>query len=171
MPRFVALLRGFSPLNAKMHDLKRCFEASGCTNVRTILSSGNVVFDASDSTESELERKAEKAMQEVFGKSFYTIVGSASYLQELLKTDPYKIHGIPSEAKRVVTFMREPQNPKVTLPLAQDQASVFCVLGREVFTAYVATEKGPVFMKLIGQAFGKEVTTRTWQTIERCAKA
>jgi uncharacterized protein (DUF1697 family) len=92
-------------------------------------------------------------------------------LQELLKTDPYTNYGIPSHAKYVVTFMREPQNPKVPLLLAQDQASVFCVLDREVFTAYVATEKGPVFMKLIEQAFGKAVTTRTWATIEKCSKA
>jgi hypothetical protein len=67
--------------------------------------------------------------------------------------------------------MREPQNPKVPLLLAKDQASVFCVLDREVFTAYVATEKGPVFMKLIEQAVGKAVTTRTWATIEKCSKA
>ncbi len=55
--------------------------------------------------------------------------------------------------------------------MAQDQASVFCVLGREAFTAYVATDKGPVFMKLIEQVFGKAVITRTWETIVKCSKA
>ena len=37
MPRFVAFLRGVSPLNAKMPELKLCFERAGFTNVRTIL--------------------------------------------------------------------------------------------------------------------------------------
>jgi uncharacterized protein (DUF1697 family) len=171
MPRFVAFLRGVSPLNAKMPDLKRCFEVSGFTNVRTILSSGNVVFDAPDSTASALERQAEQAMQLGLGKSFYTIVRSASYLQDLLISDPYIKYGIPVEAKRVVTFMREPQSSRIALPLAQDQASVFCLHGREAFTAYVATDKGPVFMKLIEQAFGKAVTTRTWETVAKCSKA
>jgi len=49
MPRFVAFLRGVSPLNARMPELKSSFEAAGFRNVRTVLSSGNVVFDASSS--------------------------------------------------------------------------------------------------------------------------
>ena len=44
MPRHVALLRGVSPVDAKMPELKRRFEAAGFSNVRTILSSGNVAF-------------------------------------------------------------------------------------------------------------------------------
>ena len=46
MPRYVALLRGISPMNAKMPELKRCFEDAGFGNVKTLLSSGNVVFDS-----------------------------------------------------------------------------------------------------------------------------
>ena len=46
MPRYVALLRGVSPMNAKMPELKRCFEDAGFGNVRTLLSSGNVAFDS-----------------------------------------------------------------------------------------------------------------------------
>jgi uncharacterized protein (DUF1697 family) len=44
MPRYVAFLRGVSPMNASMPALKRCFEATGFTDVRTLLSSGNVAF-------------------------------------------------------------------------------------------------------------------------------
>ena len=46
MPRFVAFLRGVSPMNLKMTDLKQCLEAAGFTEVKTILSSGNVAFNA-----------------------------------------------------------------------------------------------------------------------------
>jgi hypothetical protein len=42
--------------------------------------------------------------------------------------------------------------------------------GREVFTVYVPSAKGPVFMRLIESAFGKDVTTRTWQTVTRLAR-
>jgi uncharacterized protein (DUF1697 family) len=59
MPRYVAFLRGVSPVNAKMTDLKRCFEEAGFTHVRTVLSSGNVVFDSRSSSEAVLERRAE----------------------------------------------------------------------------------------------------------------
>jgi uncharacterized protein (DUF1697 family) len=46
MPRYLAFLRGVSPMNAKMPELKRCFEAAGFTDVKTVLANGNVAFDA-----------------------------------------------------------------------------------------------------------------------------
>ncbi len=42
MKRYAAFLRGVSPMNAKMPELKRAFEAAGFQAVRTLLSSGNV---------------------------------------------------------------------------------------------------------------------------------
>ena len=167
MTRYVALLRGVSPLNAKMPEPKACFEYAGFTNVRTVLSSGNVVFDSEQTSQSELEATAEKAMQTLLGRAFYTIVRGVTELESLLASDPYAEHGIPSDAKRVVSFFREVPIPKVNLPLAQDLASVFLVKGREAFTAYRPVEKGPVFMILIERAFGK-VTTRTLDTVAKC---
>ena len=41
---------------------------------------------------------------------------------------------------------------------------------REVFTAYVRTPKGPVFMSLMEKTFGEDVTTRTWDTIKKVAR-
>jgi len=42
--------------------------------------------------------------------------------------------------------------------------------GNTAFSAYVRTPKGPVFMTLIEKAFGKEQTTRTWETVEKAAR-
>ena len=47
-----------------MPELKRCFEDAGFRDVRTLLSSGNVVFDARQASEAALERGAEAAMAE-----------------------------------------------------------------------------------------------------------
>lgn len=172
MPRFVAFLRGVSPMNASMPELKRCFEDAGFTNVRTLLSSGNVAFDVRGrASEAAIEQKAEKAMHKAWGRSFYTIVRPCEYLQQMLATDPFGAHGVPPNAKRVVSFLREARQPKVELPLAQDQAAVLCLLGREAFSAYLPSDKGPVFMKLIDNAFGADVTTRTWETVAKCAAA
>ncbi len=171
MPRYVALLRGVSPLNAKMPELKASFESAGFSNVRTVLSSGNVVFDSDQTNHAVIEAMAEAAMKSLLGRAFYTIVRSIPELKALLEADPYSCHGIPADAKRVVSFFRQTPNPKVLLPLAQDLASVFLVQGREAFTAYRPIEKGPVFMILIEKAFGKNVTTRTLDTVTKCANA
>ena len=121
--------------------------------------------------ECEIERRAEEAMSAQLGRSFHTIVRASNDLRTLLDTNPYAAHGIPSNAKRVITFMRAPCEPRVGLPLAKDLASVFLLTEREAFTAYLSTDKGPVFMALIERAFGKEVTTRTVETVAKCAAA
>src|SRR5512141_3047759 len=120
MPRYVAFLRGVMPTNAKMPELKRRFEAAGFAEVRTVLSSGNVVFDARSAPEASLERKAEAAMRGQLGRSFFTIVRPAITLGQLLETNPYAAFSIPPKAKRIVSFLREPRPPKLALPLRSD---------------------------------------------------
>ena len=71
----------------------------------------------------------------------------------------------------MISFLREPINARVALPIELDGARVLSVVGREVFTAYLPSEKGPVFMKLIEKAFGVNVTTRTWETVRKCVAA
>jgi uncharacterized protein (DUF1697 family) len=171
VPRYVAFLRGVSPMNAKMPELKRCFEGAGFTDVKTVLSSGNVVFRARTASEVTLERKAEAVMAKQLGRSFYTIVRPVSALRELLEADPYAAFPLPTNAKRVVTFLREPHKAKLSLPLEVEGARVLATNGREIFTAYVPNPRGPVFMTLIEKTFGTNLTTRTWETIKKCAAA
>ena len=171
MARYVAFLRGVSPLNAKMPDLARAFSAAGFGNVRTVLSSGNVIFDARAASEASLERRSQASMQDALGRSFYTIVRPVEVLRSLLEADPYAAFALTPADKRVVSFLRAPRAARVALPIAADGARVLGVVGREVFSAYVPNAKGPVFMKLIEKAFGSDITTRTWETVKKCVAA
>jgi uncharacterized protein (DUF1697 family) len=170
MPRYVALLRGVMPMNAKMPALKDAFERVGFTDVKTVLGSGNVVFSARAASEASLERRAEAAMNERLGRSFPTIVRAVEDLQAIVAADPYAAFPLPPGAKRVVTFLRAKPKTRLTLPIELDGAHILRVKGREVFSAYVATPKGPVFMTLIEKTLGKEVTTRTWETVMKLAR-
>jgi uncharacterized protein (DUF1697 family) len=158
-------------MNAKMPELKRCFEAAGFTDVRTLLSSGNVVFSARPASEATLERKAEAAMAKRLGKAFYTIVRSTDALSAMLKADPFSRFRLPGDAKRVVTFVREPHPAKLKLPIELHGARILAMKRGDIFTAYVPSPRGPVFMTLIDKTFGKTVTTRTWETVRKCAAA
>ncbi|MBC5763898.1 DUF1697 domain-containing protein [Ramlibacter albus] len=171
MPRYVAFLRGVSPMNAKMPQLKAAFESAGFTHVKTVLSSGNVVFDSRKSTDTALEKKAEAAMTKELGKSFYTIVRSVEHLESLIAADPYAKHKFPKDAKRVVSFVREAPATKPKLPIEFEEARILEMKDRDIFTAYVPQQNNPAFMNLIEKTFGKEVTTRTWDTVQKCAKA
>ena len=171
MPRYVAFLRGVSPTNAKMPELKRTIERAGFDDVRTVLSSGNVVFTSRAMAEPRLEQKLEAAMAEGLGHAFYTIVRRVDELSGMLAADPYAAFELMLGAKRVVTFMRTPHTARIDLPVEFDGARILAVGEREVFSAYVPSPRGPVFMALIEKTFGKNVTTRTWDTIRKCAAA
>ena len=171
MPRYAAFLRGVSPMNAKMPELKRCFEQAGFGNVKTVLASGNVVFDSRAGSELALARRIEAAMDKHLDRNFYTIVRSVDVLRELIESDPYKAYRLSADAKRIVTFLRQPRKPVPTLPAEVEGARILAVDGSEIFTAYVPQPGNPAFMRLIEKTFGAEITTRTWDTVKKCAAA
>jgi uncharacterized protein (DUF1697 family) len=167
---YAAFLRGVTPMNVKMTDLKTCFESAGFAEVRTVLASGNVVFTSAD-PQSALELKIEAAMAQHLDRTFTTFVRPISQLRALLTSNPYDGYKIPPGSKRVVTLLRKKPSAKLTLPAAVDGARIVCVRGREAFSAYVPGPKGPVFMRLIESTFGDAVTTRTWDTLEKVVRA
>lgn len=157
-------------MNAKMPELKRCFEAAGFADVKTVLGSGNVVFSAASASEASLATRAESAMQAELGHSFSTIVRSMAALQTMLAEDPFKSFRLAADAKRVVTFLKRTPTAKLATPLTLESARILRVTGSEAFSAYVPSPRGPVFMTLIEKTFGKDVTTRTWDTVKKVAK-
>lgn len=173
MTRYVALLRGVSPMNAKMADLRACFEDQlGFTNVKTVLSSGNVIFDSSARSDKALAKTIESALETHLPRGFPVIVRKAAYLQQLLKADPFAAFEIDATAKRVVTFLGEAhKTDNLSLPMERDGVRILALQGDEVLTAYVPNDSGPVFMVLLEKTFGKNVTTRTWDTVRKCAVA
>lgn len=171
MPRYAAFLRGVSPMNASMTELRRTFEAAGFAAVKTVLSSGNVVFDARKASPASLERRAEAAMTREMGRRFLTIVRPVEELRALIAGDPFQAFRLEAGSKRVVTFLRRPTDPGLELPVELDGARILCMRGLEVFSAYIRNPRGPVFMALIEKTFGGAVTTRTWDTVGKVTRA
>jgi uncharacterized protein (DUF1697 family) len=161
-------------MNAKMPELKRCFEQAGFLDVVTVLSSGNVVFSAvGAASDAALQDKVEAAMQKRLDRGFLTVVRSVDKLRRIIDADPYQEFPAASGAKRVVTFLRArpggKSKTKLSLPIEVDGARILCVRGGEIFTDYVPSPRGAVFMTLIEKTFGKAITTRTWETIKKVA--
>lgn len=171
MPRYIAFLRGVSPMNCRMPELKRAFEAAGFSEVTTLLSSGNVVFNARSAGLQVLARRAEKAMQAELGRSFDVYLRGQAEMQRLIESAPHAEFGLPAEAKLVVTFLRAPPAKRPALPVERDGASILGIAGAEVFSAYLPSANGPVFMTLLERTFSKQITTRTLETVRKCAAA
>lgn len=157
-------------MNAKMPELKKAFESAGFEDVVTVASSGNVVFNAAASSEVKLEKAAEAAIKKKLGASFGTFVRSLEDLHDMLESEPHSSFEIAANAKRIVTFLREPPETKPKLPVELDGARILSLRGSEVFSAYVPGPRGPVFMTLLERTFGKDITTRTWDAVGKIAK-
>jgi len=160
-------------MNCKMPELKRCLEEAGLKDVKTLLSSGNAVFSTARSASvATLQKRVEKAMQDGAGYGFMTVVRPVAHLRQLLDADPFARFRLPAGSKRVITFLREPEAvEEVELPVAFHDARILDRVGGEVLCTYVPNEKGPLFMQLLEKTFGKAITTRTWDTVARCAQA
>ena len=158
-------------MNAKMPQVKAAFEAAGFTDVKTVLASGNAVFTARSAPLSSLQSKAETAMRNRLGREFMTIVRPIDALREVLESDPWAMFKLTAKHKRVVTFVRGEPRGKLALPIELGGARILSMKGGEVFTAYLRSDEGPVFMRLIEKTFGKDVTTRTWETVGKVVRA
>jgi uncharacterized protein (DUF1697 family) len=158
------------PTNAKMTQLKAAFELAGFTDVKTLLASGNVVFSAPVTPTAALQRKAETAMHELIGQAFLTIVRPVNGLRKLLASDPYKNFRLVPGSKRIITFLRERPSKTLKLPIELEGARILVMQGSAIFSDYTPNPKGPIFMTIIEKTFGKEVTTRTWDTVAKAAR-
>lgn len=168
MTRYIAFLRGInSGLNptTKMDVLKKAFEALGFENVKTVIASGNVIFDTEDADESDLEQKIEKALPTAIGFESATIVYKLRDLQRLAKLDAFKGIKVTPTIRLFVTFLKKP--PKRNQKLSGNGFEIIKKSGRALFSVLDLSGTTPELMKLLDKEFGKTNTTRSWKTIER----
>ena len=158
-------------MNLRMADLRESLERAGFDDVRTLLSSGNAVFNASLRSDDAVARAVEAALAKHPGRAFPAIVRRIDDLDDMLRADPWSKFRLVPKAKRIVTFLRDAHGGTLRLPIEKDDAHILAMSQREVFSAYVPGPRGPVFMALIEKTFGRNVTTRTWDTVKKVVAA
>ncbi len=95
MVRCVALLRGVNVggISIKSADLAELFRALGFENVRTVLASGNVVFDADVTTDAPdaaaLKLRIETALTERFGYDAWIVLEPLGRVQSVIEQFPF----------------------------------------------------------------------------------
>ena len=174
MTKYVALLRGIGPTNPNMKSdrLKALFEELGFSNVQTVITSGNVIFESQRSNASTMAKSIEEALPEKLGFTSTAIIRSRDQLQKLVDQDPYK--GLVHDQKTylLVTFFDKTRDIKIKLPYTPD-GKPYVLLGRidDAVAVYgsvdLTTGKTPDYMVWLERQFGKDITSRTFKTIQR----
>jgi uncharacterized protein (DUF1697 family) len=167
--RHVLLLRGVNVGGNKrvpMGDLKSMLTGLGYRNARTLLNSGNAVFDVPrPASATGLAVTIEKAIEKTFGFTSRSFVLSAADLDAVVSenslaavTDnPSRLmvayFASPADKEKVVPLARQAWDPE-GLVVGSKAAYVWCprsVIDSEVFEA-------------VGRALRTNVTTRNWAT-------
>jgi len=175
MQRYVALLRGINVGGNKkvpMAELKKILEKIGLKNVKTLLASGNVVFEADSNKIDELHASISSAIEKAFKFPVPVLLRSFPDIQKLIYLDPFKKITVTPQTRLYVTFFSEKVKDKASSNYVSADNS-FKILSKtksEVFSVLDLSVTGtPEAMGALEKEFGKEVTTRNWNTILKIA--
>jgi uncharacterized protein (DUF1697 family) len=166
MPHFAAFLRAINVGGTaviKMDELRRQFEGVGFTNVKTLIASGNVVFD------SNLSKAAVTKLIATIG--FTAFVRTHAEVQRIAELVPFADMGAEGNVLYVAFLEKKPgaEAEKKLLALA-NPIDAFHVRGTE---AYWLRRRNMGESKLaanfLEKALGQKATLRNVNTIRRIA--
>ncbi len=169
MTRFAAFLRGVNlgKRTVKSAELKSAFEAIGFGNVKTLLASGNVLFDATAAR--GLQQSIETGLRTQFGFDVGTVLRSVDELSAAVEADPFGGRAENADMKLYVMLLAEPLPDDLKLKGLAGDYDIALVTPREVYV--IAHRKpdgtyGAGLLTLEKQIpKGRLVTTRNWNTI------
>lgn len=174
MPKYVAMIRGVGPENPNMKGAKLvlAFEEMGFANVRSFLTSGNVLFESAITDTAKLEAIAEEALPRLLDFSRDVFIRSEADLQAIVDAQPFGDlkHENAGKTYLTVTFFKKPPKLGFKLPY-QPEGKSFTLLtevnGALCCKVDLSVGKTPDLMGWLERQFGKQLTTRTWNTIQR----
>ncbi|WP_440947356.1 DUF1697 domain-containing protein [Methanosarcina sp. T3] len=174
MTEYVAFLRGVNSGKnpaVKMEVLRKAFEAPGFKNIRTILASGNVLFETDYTDENILEQKIEKMLQETIGFNSDVIVRTIDDLHKLALLNPFKTTEVTQHTRSCVTFVKGRPETSLRFPARGKGYTILGIFNGVVCSVVDLSEvKTPSLMQILDKEFGKGITTRNWNTVERILK-
>jgi len=174
----VAFLRGINVGGnrlIKMTELRRAFEALGLLKVQTLIASGNVAFAAPGMELEMLTHKIQDKLKKAFGHDIPVILRTADQLRKMAASSPFKKVQVTPETRVYVTFLAKSTKARLKIPY-ESQEMDFRILkttNTEVFSVVDASKGSGTLesMAFIEKEFGKNVTTRNWNTINRMLEA
>ncbi|MEV6767913.1 DUF1697 domain-containing protein [Nocardia sp. NPDC051030] len=177
MHSYAAFLRGIMPANPNMRNekLRAVFEGLGFDKVSPLLSSGNVVFSTAESDTAALESQIQEALNAELGIPGGTLVRSREQLQALVDSDPFPGLTHCRETYLIVTFTKK-HLAKLIEPPADTIGSTVKVVGYDKKAGALLSiidnsdPSTTAFMGWIEKAYGKDVTTRTFLTVQKALK-
>ena len=173
MTEFAAFLRGVNlgKRTVRSADLLAAFADMGFGSAKTLLASGNVLFETDDAP--DLAARIEQGLEQRFGFDIGTVLRSRGQLREMVASDPFRGKTEHADLKLYVTLLATPDAGLLALPCGvPGDFEVVRVTASEIFHEAYRQPSGRygAGATLIGKPFKNVLwTNRNWNTIVKAA--
>jgi uncharacterized protein (DUF1697 family) len=154
-----------------MADLRKLAEGLGLTNVRTLLQSGNLVFDAGAKKASALEGALEAALNKHRIETDF-LVRRADELDAVIAANPFPEEANSDPGHLLVMFLKDAPGAKaiVALQAAVKGREIIRHKGRELYIVYPdGIGRSKLTNKFIESRLDTRGTSRNWNTVTKLA--
>jgi uncharacterized protein (DUF1697 family) len=155
-----------------MADVQEAFARAGGANVRTLIASGNVLFDLPASRSvSELDRRVRTRLAPLLATDPVLIYRSAEYLRRLVARDPFGAMANDRALKLYVMFAlaKTRCRPRFPLALPKEGLEAIGMAGADVLIVSRRKPSGwygfPTLW--IEKELGITTTARSWSTVQK----
>jgi uncharacterized protein (DUF1697 family) len=172
MKKYVALLRGINVGGNKripMKELKKCLEEIGLINVKTLLTSGNVIFECDEKALQNISSKIEQT----FGFKVEILIFPFQEIIDLVNSNPFHNIDVTEKTRLYVTFFNEINKSKLKIPfITADKSFKILQITENAIISILDLDKiGTIDgMKILEKEFGKKLTTRNFNTVLKLSK-
>src|ERR1700735_4731024 len=107
---YVAFLRGINVGGnklIKMTEVVKAFEKAGFQKVKTLLASGNVLFEAAETDAPALTQKIEALLKKTFGHDIGVLLRRVEDLRKIAAANPYAGIKAGTDYKFYATFLAQ----------------------------------------------------------------
>lgn len=172
---YIALLRainvgGHQPVS--MSSLRDLMAALSFENPRTLLQSGNLLFEAERQSTERLERLLEAEAAKRFGVQTDFFVRTAREWSELVAGNPFPAEAKRDPARLVLMVLRDAPNAAAVKALGEANAGPesFQVMGKAAYIIYPNGQGRSRFTAgFIEKKLGTRGTARNWNTVMKLA--
>ena len=169
MSECIALIRGINVGRNKrlaMADLRDLMVELGHTNVRTLLNSGNVLFQSRRPNVAKIAANIETAINTACGFTAAVTVTTAQELDLIVDENPL-LHVVDDHARHLVAFFTHPQHLESLRPMLKEswKPDALAVTERAAYLWCATGILDSKFLQAFSRRAGATVTTRNWATV------
>jgi uncharacterized protein (DUF1697 family) len=171
MTTWVALFRGINVGGNNilpMKDLAAMLEAIGCTDVRTYIQSGNVIFRKPGSEASQLAKTIGKSVLTSYGFESKVQLLTARELERAVKSNPFTEAEEDPKSLHVLFLVEKPESPDLkSLNEIKSESESYSLHGN---LFYLHAPEGIGRSRLAAKAeklLGVDATGRNWRTVSK----